>query len=100
MDCLRKKCENVAYKCECGSVHLCKDHIADHLSTVGSHKVGNIDAEGLISSFEEVCRLVSSQQAEVMNQASMIVDYVLKISLEVLGNLKSPRKSTWCLLKR
>ena len=91
MDCLRKKCENVAYKCECESVYLCKDHFAEHLSTPGSHKVGNIDAKGLISSFEGICRLLSFKKVEAISQADLIVDYVLKVCLNLVRELEESK---------
>ena len=91
MDCLRKKCENVAYKCECESVYLCKDHFAEHLSTPGSHKVGNIDAKGLISSFEGICRLLSFKKVEAISQADLIVDYVLKLCLNLVRELEESK---------
>ena len=92
MDCLRKKCKTVTYKCKCESVYLCNDHIVEHLSVSKSHKIVHIDGQELIGSFEEVCKLISSQQTEILRQADLLVEYTVNISLSLVKELEDAKR--------
>lgn len=92
MDCLRKKCKTVVYKCECESVYLCNDHIVEHLSVSKSHKIVHIDGQELVGSFEEVCKLISSQQTELLSQADLLVEYTVNISLRLVKELEDVKR--------
>jgi len=100
MDCLRKNCKTVTYKCKCESVYLCNDHIINHLSISKPHKIAPIDEQELVGSFEEVCNLISSQQAELLDQADLLVEYTIKESLDLVKKLEDLKRKYLDVIKQ